>query len=205
MKKYSPVRILLLSLVTISCLFAPLSGVMEREAAALQHDFSIGRGKGPVEVYLFSDWFCPVCRKVEPVVESAVPGLIQKAKITFVDKPIYPESANFVPYHLSFAAYEKEKYLQLRKALFDLAKRTKNPTVADISAAIAPLKVTYRQLSFMEVTQQTGRFQALAGRFKVAATPTMVFFNARNNKTRTLVGGNEITADGIAKALKSVE
>ncbi len=205
MNRHHAFKTLLLSLTVVATLLVSFAGFPEREAAAIQHDFSFGKTKNNVEIYIFSDWFCPICMKVEPIVEAAIPTLTQKAKVTFVDKPIYPESMNFTPYHLSFAAYEKEKYLQLRKALFGVAKKTKNPTVADISAAIAPLKVNYRQLSFMDVTQQMGKFQAIAGQFKVAATPTLVFFNTKTKKTRTLVGGNEITADGIAHALKSVE
>ena len=204
MKKRLFANTLLVALVTLAGFLISFSGIAKLEAAD-QRDFSIGRSKGPVEVYVFSDWFCPVCVKVEPVIEAAFPALSQKAKVTFVDKAIHPESMNFVPYHLSFAVHEKEKYLQLRKTLFAVARKTKKPSVADITAAIAPLKVTYKQLSFMEVTQQMGKSQALSDQFKVTATPTLVFFNTKTNKSKTLVGGNEITADGIAKALKSVE
>ncbi len=205
MKKRLFANSLLVALVALAGFLISFTGIMKMDATADQHDFSVGRSKGPVEVYVFSDWFCPVCQKVEPVIEAAFPTLSQKAKVTFVDKAIHPESMNFVPYHLSFAVNEKEKYLQLRRVLFAVARKTKNPTLTDITSAIAPLKVTYKQLSFMEVTQQMGKFQALSGQFKVNATPTMVFFNTKTNKSKALVGGNEITAEGIAKALKNVE
>lgn len=205
MKKRLFANSVLITLVALAGFFVTFTGIMKPDAAAQQQDISIGKQKSGLEVYVFSDWLCPVCQKVEPAIEASVPGLMKKARITFVDKAVHPEAMNFVPYHLSFAAYEKEKYLQLRRVLFDVAKRTKNPSVADITAAIAPLKVTYKQLSFMEVTQQMGRFQALAGQFKVTATPTVVVYNAKTGKSKTLVGGNEITSDGIARAVKSVE
>jgi thioredoxin-related protein len=112
---------------------------------------------------------------------------------------------NFVPYHLSFAAYEKRKIVQLRKALFAVARKTKNPTYEDINAAIAPLNVTYRQLSFLEVTQQMGNFQKLAEQYKVVSTPTMILRNAKTKKIVTLVGNGQITQADIMKALKEVE
>jgi protein-disulfide isomerase len=112
---------------------------------------------------------------------------------------------NFVPYDISFAVNEKGKYLQLRKALFALAQKTKNPSYDDVRAAIAPLQVTYRQLSFLEVTQQMSAFQKLAEQFKVTSTPTMVIRNGKSGKARTLVGNGQITPDGITKAVHEVE
>lgn len=205
MKKRLFANSLLITLVALAGFFISFTGIMKPDAAAQQQDISIGKQKSSLEVYVFSDWLCPVCMKVEPAIEASVPGLMKKARVTFVDKAIHPEAMNFVPYHLSFAIHEKEKYLQLRRVLFAVARKTRNPSVADITAAIAPLKVTYKQLSFMEVTQQMGRFQALADQFKVTATPTVVIYNAKSNKSKALIGGNEITVDGIAKAVKSLE
>jgi hypothetical protein len=181
------------------------SGIAKEEASAGQLNLYTGKKESKLEVYFFSDWFCPFCSKVEESLEAVYPSLSKKAKILFVDKIIHQESLNFVPYHLSFAAYEKAKILQLRKALFSVAQKTKTPSYDDISSAIAPLGVTYKQLSFMEVTQQMGNAQKLAEQFKVVSTPTMVIRNARTNKTLTLVGSDQITPEGIKKAVKEVE
>jgi uncharacterized membrane protein len=181
------------------------SGIAKPEASASQLNLYLGKQESKLEVYFFSDWLCPVCIRVEGVVEAVYPELAQKAKILFVDKIIHPEAANFVPYHLSFEAHEKAKYMQLRKTLFAVAQKTKNPSYDDIKAAIAPLQVTYRQLSFMDVTQQMANFQKLAEQFKVNSTPTMVIRNAKTGKTRTLIGLNEIAEGPIMKAAKEVE
>jgi hypothetical protein len=181
------------------------SGIAKEEASAGQLNLYTGKQDSKLEVYFFSDWFCPYCSKVEEALEAVYPSLSKKAKILFVDKIIHQESLNFVPYHLSFAANEKAKILQLRKALFAVAQKTKAPSYDDISAAIAPLGVTYKQLSFMEVTQQMANAQRLAEQFKVVSTPTMVIRNAGTNKSRTLVGNAQITPAGIMKAVKEVE
>lgn len=180
-------------------------GLAKPEAAASQLNVTLGKQDSKLEVYFFSDWLCPFCARVEGVMDAVYPTLAQKTRITFVDKIIHPEAANFVPYDLSFAVYEKPKYLLLRKALFVLAKKTVNPSYEDVKAAIAPLKVTYRQLSFLDVTQQMAAFQKLAEQFKVTSTPTMVIRNARNNKVRILIGDSKITQAAIAKALREVE
>ncbi|HYS43124.1 MAG TPA: thioredoxin domain-containing protein [Geobacteraceae bacterium] len=174
-------------------------------AAAGQANLYLGKQDSKLEVYVFSDWLCPMCVRVEGVIDTLYPVLAQKARLQFVDKIIHPEAVNFVPYHLSFATYEKSKYMSLRKALFAVAQKTKNPTYDDIKAAIAPLRVTYKQLSFMEVTQQMASDRKLAEQFKVTATPTMVIRNARTNKVQNLVGSNEITPDRVKKAMKELE
>jgi protein-disulfide isomerase/uncharacterized membrane protein len=181
------------------------SGMDKEEASASQLDLYTGKKSSKVEVYFFSDWFCPFCSKVEEAVETVYPTLSKRARILFVDRIIHQESLNFVPYHLSFLVYEKGKIMQLRKALFAVAQKTKNPSYDEINAAIAPLNVSYRQLSFLEVTQLMGNSQKLAEQFKVVSTPTMILRNAKTKKNVTLVGYNQITQAGIMKALKEVQ
>jgi uncharacterized membrane protein len=93
-------------------------GIAKPEAAAGQTNLYLGKQESKLEVNLFSDWLCPMCVRVEGVIDTLYPVLAQKARLQFVDKIIHPEAINFVPYHLSFATYEKAKYLSLRKALF---------------------------------------------------------------------------------------
>jgi protein-disulfide isomerase len=197
-----PLSILVVALFSFIVTF---SGIAKPEAAASQLNMSVGNQQSLLGIYVFSDWLCPVCVKVEGAIESVYPALARKAKITFVDKIIHPEAANFVPYHLSFAAHEKDKYIQLRKALFTVAQKTKNPSNEDIMAAIASQKINYKQLSFLDVTQQMASFQRLSELFRVTSTPTMVIRNSKTNKIRVLVGSTEITPELILKAVKDVE
>lgn len=196
---------LLICMAALAGFIISFHGLDKPAAAESQLNFSMGKQDSKLEVYFFSDWFCPFCAGVEDVIDSVYPDLSKKAKILFVDKIIHQESMNFVPYHLSFAAYEKAKYIQLRKTLFAVAKKTKNPTFDDIKAAIAPLKVTYKQLGFLEVTQQMTANQKLAEQFKVTSTPSLVIRNAKTNKMRTLVGNAQITKEQIMKAVKELE
>jgi thiol-disulfide isomerase/thioredoxin len=181
------------------------SGMAKEEASAGQLNLYMGKQESKLEVYFFSDWLCPFCAGVDGVMETVYPSLSQKARILFVNKIIHQESLNFVPYDLSFAANEKAKYMQLRKTLFSVAQKTKNPSYDDIKAAITPLRVTYKQLSFLEVTQQMANSQKLAEQFKVVSTPTLVIRNTKTNKVRTLIGNNQITPAIILKTVKELE
>jgi len=181
-----------------------VSGIAKPAAAESRLNLFMGKQDSKLDIYFFSDWLCPFCANTEDVVESLYPTLAQKAKILFVDKIIHQDALNFVPYHLSFAVHEKAKYIQLRKALFGVAKKTHNPSYDDVKAAITPLKVTYRQLSFLEVTQQMTAFQKLSDEFKVTVTPSMVIRNAKTKKMRILTG-SDIKRDKILKALGELE
>lgn len=194
------VLLLVAALVGFMVSFA---GIKKPEAAGI--DSSLGKQGSKVEIYVFSDWLCPMCIKVEPALEAVIPSLEKRARIYFIDKPVHKESMNFVPYHLSFLVNEKEKYLQIRKALFDLAKVNKNPSLQDVQKAVAPLGVTYKQLSFMDVSQMMAKAQSLSAEHKVTGTPTVVVINSSSKKSKTLVGGKDITAENLLKAVKAVE
>lgn len=181
------------------------SVVAKDEASASQLNLNMGNKDSRLEVYFFSDWLCPFCAGVEGVMESVYPSLSKKARIVFVDRIIHQEALNFVPYDLSFAVNEKAKYLQLRKALFSVAQKTKNPSYEEIRNAITPLHVTYKQLSFLDVTQQMVEFQKLAEEFKVNTTPTLVIRNAKTSKARTLSGNGQITPEAIMNRVKELE
>ena len=181
------------------------SGIAKEEASASQLNLYMGKQDSRLEVYFFSDWLCPFCAGVDGVMESVYPSLSKKAKILFIDRIIHQESLNFVPYDLSFAVNEKAKYLQLRKALFSVAQKTKNPSYEDIKAAITPLGVTYKQLSFLDVTNQMTEFQKFAEEFKVNSTPTLVIRNAKTKSVKTLAGNGQITSEAVMRAVKELE
>ncbi len=197
-----PLLLFITALVGFTLTF---SGIAKEEASAGQLNYYVGKQDSKLEVYFFSDWLCPFCAGVDGVMETVYPTLSKKARILFVNKIIHQESLNFVPYDLSFAANEKAKYMELRKVLFSVAQKTKNPSYDDIKAAITPLRVTYKQLSFLEVTQQMANSQKLAEQFKIASTPSLVIRNNKTNKMRTLIGNNQITQANILKTVKELE
>ena len=181
-----------------------LSGV-QKEASAAELDIYFGKRKSDTTVYFISDWFCPVCRKIEPEIEKISSELKPSTRLAFVDMPVHPESANFTPYHLQFILYEKEKYLSLRHALDELSRSTKTPTPEQVQAAVTPLGVTLRPQNFMEILNGVRQFETIYKGFKVSGTPSVVVENSRTKKRKLLVGSNEITRNAIRAAIAEVE
>lgn len=177
---------------------------VRKEAEGAGTDLYLGKTDSQTVVYFISDWFCPGCRKIEPDIEKMYPEIAKMAKIGFVDFPVHPETSNFTPYHLQFLAYEKGKYIQLRRALHELSMKTKSPTNEDVQAAIAPYGVKLRQLNFMDVVSGMKLNESIYRGFGVRATPSVVVTNTKTKKTRILVGDNQITRQAVKNAIVEV-
>ena len=198
--KFKRIAVMVAALVvgTITATF----GVVRESQAAL--DFFLGKAKSPVTVYFISDWFCPVCQKVEPRIEQIYAHVAKEARIAFIDYPIHAETNNFTPYNLQFLAFEKEKYPKLRAALAELAKKTKTPTPEQVQATVTPHGVTLRQMNYADILYGLQANLTTYRGFGVTATPSVVIANAKTKKHKVLLGDRQITLPAIQTALSEV-
>ena len=197
-------KVITVVLVFSAGFFLAYRGMEKGDAEESLPKIFLGKQDSSVEVFIMTDWFCPACQKAEQEIEKATPALEKKAKVFFVDVPIHPETLNYTPYNLSFLSYEKSKYMELRKALLGLTKKTKDPTPDDVKEAIAPLNVAYRQLSFMDATRGMKFYESISREFKVSATPTVVVRDTKTGKVAKLVGIKEISETNMMKAVDQV-
>lgn len=182
---------------------AALIGV-KKEADAAELDLFLGKTSSSTTVYFISDWFCPACIKMEPVIDEIYPGVAKLARVSFVDFPIHKETINYTPYNLQFLAFEKRKYISLRKALAGLALKNKKPTDAAVQAAIAPLGVKLRTLSNSDVLYGMQANLMVYRGFDVNSTPSVVITNSKTKKNKTLVGA-QISELAVKSAITEVE
>lgn len=162
-----------------------------------------GSRNNPVEVYVFTDWFCPACRKVEPYIEKQAPSIAKKAKLYFIDVPIHEDSLNYTPYNLSFMLKEKTKYLKLRQKLQKLAMKDPTPQEAEVEQIAESLGTKYHQLDYAEVNQGIKYFQSLANKYGVEATPMIVIVHPQSsNKPIKLTGIKEIKKADFNKLIE---
>jgi thiol-disulfide isomerase/thioredoxin len=194
-------------LLAAVCCALGLGGAMlgvGKQADAAELNLFLGKNSSPTTVYFVSDWFCPACRRIEPVVEQMVPELEKNVRIGFVDFPIHKETLNFTPYNVQFLANEKDKYLSLRAVLATLALRTKTPSEAEVRAAVAPLGVKLQPLNTAD-TLYGMQFNLMVYRgYNVTSTPTAVVTNSRTKKTKLLVGDRDINLPAIRAAIAAV-
>lgn len=84
-------------------------------------------GKGAIKVSLYTDYFCPPCRGMEPKVEPLLVELMKKGAVTvtFVDTPTSPYTSLFARYFVYAlnANQDFEAVLYARNTLFEAAEQ----------------------------------------------------------------------------------
>ncbi len=181
------------------------SNPLQAEENSIKDSISFGNKKSPVEIYLFTDWVCPACRKAEPALVKMMPKILPQAKITFVDYAIHPSTLNFTPYNLSFMVRNKDKYLKLRDALTALSEETETPTDQRVEAIAKKEGVVYQQLNYADVALGIKYFKHLGKEFNIDSTPTLVLVNRTTKKGKKLHGPREITEENVMNALEMLK
>ena len=83
-------------------------------------------GNGPVKVRIYTDYFCPPCRSMEPELESIIVDLVRRriAAVTFVDTPVHRETILYAKCLFGMVTGKSEisQILWARSALFKVAE-----------------------------------------------------------------------------------
>lgn len=169
----------------------------------LQENITFGKGDNSIVVYLFTDWQCPACRKLEPSLAILIPKILEEANLIFVDTVLHVDTLNFMPYNLSFMLNDKDNYLQLRLHLTDISKNTGRPTDDLIVKTITPL--SYQQLQYADIAVGSKFFKNLVDQYEITQTPTLVVVNREDLKKRRKLSGREINEHNVQKAIRSVK
>ncbi len=177
---------------------------LEAAQNSIKESLAFGDQNSDIEVYLFTDWACPACRKLELSLENIVDRIDDKSKIFFVDHVIHPETLNYIPYHLSFMLKNKPHYFELRDELTKLSVVNGAPSEQEIAALAARKGVTYSELNYSDIALGIKYFKKLGEKFKVKGTPTMVIINTTSKKGKKLTGNSEITEQNVIDAITTL-
>lgn len=149
-------------------------------------------GIGTIKVRLYTDYFCPPCRAMEPKIEPIITELVHKniINLTFIDTPIYKHSALFARYFLYILNEKKDFELALlaRAVLIgaSLEKITDAPKMEEY------LKGKGIKFKAFDTKPTVDIFNSYLKNDKINATPTCVI--ERDGKTEKVLGGPEIIA-----------
>lgn len=187
--------------------FIGVSKVDASEAglAAIKPSLLFGNKNSSVEVYFFSDWYCPSCKKIEPVIESTYPKIKSDVAFYFIDYAIHKNSLNYTPYDLAFQVHNKENYLAARQALMDLAEKNESPNDEDVIQEVKKKGLTLHELSFLDVKNGMEFFDKTVERFKLNSTPVIIVTTKQGAKAIKLEGSHEITEKNILKAIEQMK
>jgi thiol-disulfide isomerase/thioredoxin len=154
-------------------------------------------GKGPVQVRLYTDYFCGPCQTEEPEVMALVKELLEKnlIRVTFIDTPVHKETVLYVGYFLSMVNAKRDfpQAAAARASLYEAAGKN----IRDKEALEAFLKKKGLPLLPLDTAPVLKIFGDFLQEDRVNSTPTCVIVGPQGKKT--FVGSEE-----IPKALRSL-
>ena len=160
-------------------------------------------GSGTVEVRIYSDYFCAVCRELEPTMEPILKDLLKKKaiRLTLVDTPLHPHTPLFARYFL-YALKENngaDHALRVRNILFDASTDKSITTQERIKALFKKKGIPY---AVFDTKPAFDRYNALIKEDKINATPICVVI--MNGRKKAFAGGPDIinALNFLGKALQ---
>ncbi|MHB8773202.1 MAG: DsbA family protein [Syntrophales bacterium] len=148
-------------------------------------------GTGAVEVRLYSDYFCPPCQQVEPLLDPLLKDLLMRKaiRLVLVDFPMHDETPLYARYFLYAlkSRSDVDHALRVRSVLFHAAAGKDLLTAPKIEGLLQKNKISY---TAFDPKPSFERYNALIQEDKVRGTPTVVI--VRGGSKETFVGGPDI-------------
>ncbi len=157
----------------------------------------LGQADAPITLVIFSDFECPWCGKMEPVLKQLLDTNKDKLRIVFKHLPL-PMHPQAEPAALAaIAAQKQDKFWQMHDALFQVTNWT--PGVIDETAVKIGLNMEKfkADLSNPDTEKQLAKDKADAQMADVVSTPSL-FVNGRPVRDRTLVALQAMVNEALA-------
>jgi hypothetical protein len=152
-------------------------------------------GSGPVNVRLYTDYFCAPCSALEDDLEGVIVDLVQQKtiRITFIDTPIHRDTPLYAKYFL-YILNENSDFKQAMKArnvLFEAAA-TGIINSGELESFLTKKGVKFRPFDVVPIFRASERYMRTD---RITSTPTCVI--AAGNERQVFT-----TAAKILEALK---
>jgi protein-disulfide isomerase len=191
---------LLMAFVGVQKVDAVATGISE-----IKQKIVFGNKNSPIEVYFATDWYCPSCRKIEPMIEKLLPKIKSQVAFYFIDYAIHKKSINYTPYNLAFMMNDKAYYFKARELLTQMAAENEKPIDDEVTAAAKKAKIPFKELTFLDVKSGIDYFDEIKDKYQMNATPTLIITNSKTNKAVKLEGADEITEEAILKGIETIK
>ena len=147
-------------------------------------------GKGPIQVRLYADYFCPPCQNLSAKTGPILADMVKRNVITltFIDTPFYKHSSTYARYFL-YAMQEKKDIdtaLTVRDTLFTAARQNITDT-AKLEETLKSKQIQFRNYEVKPIFDQYG---VLLQKDKVDATPSCMI--EQDGKKELSVGDGDI-------------
>lgn len=158
-----------------------------------------GRADAPITLVLFSDFECPWCGKLEPVLAELLAQNQDKLRIVFkhLPLPMHPQAETAAL--AAIAAQRQGKFWEMHDALFQNTTWTAT-TVEETAQRVGLNMEQFRaDLNTPQTQAQLAKDKGDAQAAEVNSTPTM-FINGRPVRDRSLPSLQKMVAEALAAA-----
>jgi protein-disulfide isomerase len=150
-------------------------------------------GTGPIQVRIYTDYFCPPCRAMEPMVEPILHDLLKRNAITLtlIDVPYHRLTPLYAKYFL-YALKTKndpDHAFHIRNALIAATADKNMTTEKHIEELLKSKGIPY---TVFEARPALDRYNALIKEDNINATPTCAI--VKKGKKESFTGGPDIIA-----------
>lgn len=149
-------------------------------------------GAGKCEVYIFSDYFCPPCQKLEVVLEPLLYELLSqnRIKLFFIDLPLYRLTPLYNEYFLRATKAERrfERVFAVRKLLFELASRLGALAAKHLEREFRSHQIALQDIDARALQEEIHR---QANHYGIRTTPAVVI-KCPGKPFSIVTGGEEI-------------
>lgn len=153
----------------------------------------------PVTMVLFTDFECPYCSKIVPLLEQVLERNSQTVKLIFKNMPLKFHKMAQPSARAALAAQEQGKFWEFHDRLFEaqntLSKETINKIALNLNLDIQKFE---QDMASPKIQAQINQDLMAAEKAGVTGTPT-VFINGRLLKERSPVGFQTIIDDELKK------
>lgn len=195
-------------ILPVAVFFAGLSvamiGVRSAEANSGLAGLWLGNAKSAIEIYFVGDWYCPFCKKAEATIEPSLQDIGKIARYTFLDYPVHQESFVFIPYNISLLLKEKSRYMVGRKALMEVADKTRTPDDDTIREALSRAGIKFKMADVSTVLKTSNDISKFLLGVGIKSTPVVVIRNTKSGEQRFLTGTKQISANMIISTAKGL-
>ena len=159
----------------------------------------IGKADAPVTLVVFSDFQCPFCSKVQPLLDEVLKKNPDKLKIVFKHLPLQMHKQARPAALAAIAAQEQGKFWQMHDALFAASKKLSKETIEQAAKDIGlDMEKFKKDLTSPATEEKLKKDMMDAGKASVGGTPTL-FINGRQVKGR----GTDVLQEMIDQELSS--
>lgn len=142
----------------------------------------LGNANGDISVIVFSDYQCPYCKRISPMVDAAIKDN-KNLRVVFKELPVFGENSEFAA-RAALAAQQQGKYLNLHEGLMQSKGQLSNAKTIDI-AKNTGLDMTKLKtdMSSDAVADELKRNLMLANALQLSGTPAFIVAKTPTSST----------------------